>query len=77
MVLGMPGADAVELAEPFDRPQGDRRLVVAGESFVYAYYEGIDKVAHEYGLGDAYDAELVFVDRLVEFLIERAKAGAR
>jgi hypothetical protein len=30
----------------------------AGEPFVYAYYDGIDKVAHEYGLGDHYDAEL-------------------
>ncbi|MEZ5263315.1 MAG: hypothetical protein R2755_16480 [Acidimicrobiales bacterium] len=33
-------------------------LVRAGEPFVYAYYEGIDKVAHEYGLGDYYRAEL-------------------
>ena len=30
----------------------------AGEPFVYAYYDGIDKVAHEYGLGEHYDAEL-------------------
>ena len=30
-----------------------RRLLAAGEPFVYAYYEGIDKVAHEYGLGRA------------------------
>ena len=36
-----------------------------GEPFVYAYYDGIDKVAHEYGLGEHYDAELAFVDRLV------------
>lgn len=36
-----------------------------GEPFVYAYYDGIDKVAHEYGLGEHYDAELVAVDRLV------------
>ena len=27
-----------------------RRLLAGGEPFVYAYYEGIDKVAHEYGL---------------------------
>jgi hypothetical protein len=43
----------------------------AGEPFVYAYYDGIDKVAHEYGLGFHYDAELVFVDRMVEYLIEQ------
>lgn len=41
-----------------------------GEPFVYAYYDGIDKVAHEYGLGSFYDAELVFVDRMVEYLAE-------
>ena len=48
----------------------------AGEPFVYAYYDGIDKVAHEYGLGDCYDAELVFVDRMVEFLVESLPPGA-
>lgn len=40
-----------------------------GEPFVYAYYDGIDKVAHEYGLSSVYDAELTFVDRLVEYLL--------
>ncbi len=43
--------------------------VHAGEPFVYAYYDGIDKVAHEYGLGSVYDAELIFVDRMVEYLL--------
>ena len=42
-----------------------RRLLRAGEPFVYAYYEGIDKVAHEYGLAEHYEAELRDVDRLV------------
>ena len=42
----------------------------AGEPFVYAYYDGIDKVAHEYGLTSFYDAELIFVDRMVEYLVE-------
>jgi predicted AlkP superfamily pyrophosphatase or phosphodiesterase len=41
------------------------RQVRGGEPFVYAYYDGIDKVAHEYGLGDFYDAELAAADRLV------------
>lgn len=41
-----------------------------GEPFVYAYYDGIDKVAHEYGLGTVFDAEIVFVDRMVEYLVE-------
>jgi predicted AlkP superfamily pyrophosphatase or phosphodiesterase len=45
------------------------RLTRSGEAFVYAYYEGVDKVAHEYGLGEHYDAELVAVDRLVADLL--------
>jgi hypothetical protein len=51
------------------------RQVSAGEPFVYAYYDGIDKVAHEYGLNSFYDAELVFVDRMVEFLVESLPPG--
>lgn len=42
-----------------------RDLLRSGERFVYAYYDGMDKVAHEYGLADHYDAELVATDRLV------------
>jgi Type I phosphodiesterase / nucleotide pyrophosphatase len=47
-----------------------RHLVAAGESFIYAYYDGIDKVAHEHGLGDHYDEEIRAVDRLVSDLVE-------
>lgn len=54
-----------------------RRLLRAGEPFVYAYYEGIDKVAHEYGLGEHYDAELAFADRLVAELLDALPADAR
>ncbi len=36
-----------------------------GADFVYAYYDGVDKVAHEYGLGRYYEAELAAADRLV------------
>ncbi len=46
------------------------------EPFVYAYYDGIDKVAHEYGLGDIYDAELRFVDRLVADIMDELPTGA-
>lgn len=56
----MPSTLGAEIA----RQLGD------GEPFVYAYYDGIDKVAHEYGLGAFYDIELVFVDRMVEYLVE-------
>jgi hypothetical protein len=44
---------------------GVRSLLAGGTPFVYAYYEGIDKVAHAYGLDEYYDDELRAVDRLV------------
>ncbi len=53
-----------------------RRLLGAGEPFVYAYYEGLDKVAHEHGLGDHYRQELRAVDRLVADLLEVLPPGA-
>jgi hypothetical protein len=39
--------------------------VEAGERFVYCYYGGIDKIAHERGFGPYYEAELRAADRLV------------
>ncbi|HET6951809.1 MAG TPA: alkaline phosphatase family protein [Acidimicrobiales bacterium] len=42
------------------------RLVRSSEPFVYAYYDGLDKVAHEYGIGEHYDAELQWIDHLVD-----------
>lgn len=51
------------------------RLARAGEPFVYAYYEGLDKVSHEYGLGAQYDEELRLIDHLVATLLERLPAG--
>jgi Type I phosphodiesterase / nucleotide pyrophosphatase len=53
-----------------------RRLLAEGERFVYAYYDGVDKVAHEHGLGDAYDAELAAADRLVADLAGVLPRGA-
>jgi hypothetical protein len=51
------------------------RLARSGEPFVYAYYEGLDKVSHEYGLGAAYDEELVWIDRMVERLLVELPPG--
>lgn len=42
-----------------------RDLLARGERFVYCYYDGIDKIAHERGFGDHYDAELLTVDRMI------------
>lgn len=44
--------------------------LAAGERFVYAYYAGVDKIAHERGFGPFYDAELRAADRLVADLLE-------
>jgi hypothetical protein len=52
------------------------RLLDAGEPFIYAYYDGIDKIAHGYGLEEHYEAELRWADRLVADLVERLPAGA-
>ena len=52
------------------------RLVRAGTPVVYAYYEGVDKVAHFNGFGDHYDAELRAVDALVEGLLDVIPSGA-
>ncbi len=53
------------------------QLVDDGEPFVYAYYDGLDKVGHEFGLGQHYQAELRELDRLVADIIERLPASAR
>lgn len=52
-----------------------RHLLAAGEPLVYAYYDGLDKVAHERGFGDYYDAELRACDRLVADLIDSLPSG--
>jgi len=52
------------------------RLLAEGERLIYAYYDGIDKVAHGSGLGELYDAELVAVDRLVADVVEQLPSGA-
>ena len=52
-----------------------RRLVAAGAPLVYAYYEGVDKVAHFHGFGEHYDAELEAVDAMVAGLLDTLPAG--
>ena len=49
--------------------------VQAGERFVYCYYGGIDKIAHERGFGPFYDAELRAADGLVADLLEALPTG--
>jgi hypothetical protein len=42
-----------------------RQALDSGEDFVYAYYDGVDKIAHERGFGDFYDSELRAADGIV------------
>lgn len=40
-----------------------------GDTFVYAYYDGVDKIAHERGFGPFYEAELRAADAIVAEII--------
>jgi predicted AlkP superfamily pyrophosphatase or phosphodiesterase len=46
-----------------------RQALDEGEQFVYAYYDGVDKIAHERGFGEFYDAELRAADHLIERIV--------
>lgn len=47
-----------------------RSLVEGGQRFVYAYYDGVDQVAHTQGIVDRYfEAELAATDRIVTQLL--------
>ena len=61
---------------PSSIPALVRRLLLEGEPLIYAYYEGVDRVAHATGLGQLYDAELGFVDWLVGETLSSMPAGA-
>ena len=52
-----------------------QRALSAGERFVYAYYDGVDKIAHERGFGDFYDSELASADAMVSSIIDRLPSG--
>lgn len=49
--------------------------VRAGERFVYAYYDGVDHVAHEFGFGAFYDAEVRMADVVIQRLAEAVPPG--
>jgi hypothetical protein len=54
-----------------------RRLVAEGETFVYAYYDGVDHLAHVRGLNDGfYHVELAFADRLAADLLDVLPSSA-
>ena len=72
----LAGGDPVGYRALSSMPVEIRDQLVAGERFVYAYYGGIDKIAHERGFGDFYDAELVTADRLVADILDVLPPGA-
>jgi hypothetical protein len=53
-----------------------RRRLALGAKYIHAYYDGPDKVAHEHGLGEHYEAELRAADRLVSDLVDVLPPGA-
>lgn len=52
-----------------------RSQIEAGETFVYCYYGGIDKIAHERGFGPYYEAELRYADALVADMLAMIPQG--
>jgi hypothetical protein len=69
------GCDPVGWRSPSSIAVEAAAQVAAGQRFVYCYYNGIDKIAHERGFGDYYDAELRLADSLVADLLEALPAG--
>lgn len=43
----------------------------SAEAFVYVYWDGIDRMAHEYGFGEHYDEELAACDSMVAVMLDR------
>jgi hypothetical protein len=72
----LPGADLRGWRVPSSIAVEVRRALAEGVPLVYAYYDGVDKIAHETGLGEHYDAELAAVDRLVGDLLDLLPPGA-
>ena len=45
--------------------------IAAGQRLTYAYYDGVDRIGHEYGHGRHFDAEYAFADGLIGAIIDR------
>jgi hypothetical protein len=69
------GARAAGWRAPSSIPLIARDEVLAGARFVYCYYGGIDKIAHERGFGEFYDHELRAADWLVAEMLDRLPSG--
>jgi hypothetical protein len=69
------GSDPVGWRSPSSIAVEAAAQVRAGERFVYCYYNGVDKIAHERGFGPFYDAELRYADALVADVIGSVPEG--
>jgi hypothetical protein len=72
----LPGVRLAGWQVPSTLVELARQALDAGEAFLFAYYDGIDKVAHEYGFGPFYDAEVAATDQLVAALAAVLPDGA-
>lgn len=70
------GADIEGWRVPSTLVQHVKHHLESGAPFVYAYYDGIDRVAHEFGFGPYYDAELAATDQLVRSIVDVLPTGA-
>lgn len=65
----LAGVKPMGWRSPSSIPVIVRRALDAGEDFVYAYYDGVDKIAHERGFGEFYDSELRYADALIRDIV--------
>jgi len=69
------GCDPVGWRSPSSIAVEAAAQVASGERFVYCYYNGVDKIAHERGFGPFYEAELRLSDALVADLLDTLPSG--
>lgn len=74
-VAHLRGTRTYAWSEPSNLAAQCAAAVRSGAALVYAYYDGIDHVAHEFGFGEFYDDELRLADHLVDRLLEALPAG--
>lgn len=73
--MHLQGAKLHGYSAPSSLPLEVWKLADAGERLIYAYYEGIDAIAHANGFGQHYDAELYTADRLIRDLLAGLPKG--
>ena len=71
----MQGARVVGYSVPSSLPVEVWKLAKAGEQLVYAYYDGIDTVAHANGLGEHYGRRAVYSRPVIRDLLAGLPQG--